>query len=233
MSRFSSKLFLDDPSEPLRINDFWEDDLPLFTDDQQALNSTLKIITFKVSRKPNNLLAHLRRIYFCYQHHLSEPLYAALLDFLIVLNGKGHAICQRLIEGSRAELDSAQLAAIKNAIRFPLQATGNRYSVFTKGMLGTARLVEVRRHGQKQHDYLALANDFIEFSQLEEAMTTLESGLSVDPSREDLQLALLELYKSTKSRDRFHRQYQSLRQIGATLVEGWRLLADYFDGNTV
>ena len=233
MPQFSSKLLLDGLAAPSRANGFWEDDLPLFTDEQQQSDATLKILTFKVSRNPKNLLAHLRRIYFCYQNHLSEPLYAGLLDLLITLNGKGQAFCQRLVHGSRSRLDPAQLSTLKNAIPYPQQASANRYSLFTPGILGRPQLIEIRQQDQIRHDFLALANDFIEYSQLEEAMTILERGLGVDPTREDLQFALLELYKSTKSRDRFRNQYQSLQDAGARLVTDWQLLGDYFDGNTI
>jgi hypothetical protein len=208
----------------------WCDDETLaFADNQGEAECLLNTLTFKVSRNPGNLLAHVRRVYFCYQNSTSERLFAALLDLLIVLDGKGQAISQRLIHGSRSRVDRAQFVALKNALSQSRQLPNNRYSLFSSGLRGTPRLVDYQQQTQVQQDFLSLANDFIEYSQLEQAMNTLETGVRYSPQREDLQLALLELYQSTNNRVRFQTQYQNLSTEGVSLADEWRLLADWFD----
>ena len=233
MPRFSTNLFMNNEIDR-QVNGFWDNEPLLFADESQQADSILNTLIFKVIRKPRDLIAHLRRIYFCYQNALSEPLYAALVDFLIVLNGKGRSLSVRLIHGCRSQLDPAQIVAFKSAVSGPCQMTGNRYSLFTTGTLGTSQVVEISRNNRQEHrDYLTLADDFIEFSQLEEAMSILEVGLDRQPERQDLQVALLELYRSTNSRERFNNSYEAIKAVSVPLADEWQLLADFFDGNTI
>lgn len=232
MPHFSTNLFSNSEIEQQPYA-FWDNEPLLFANELPSSDSILNVLTFKVIRRPKDLVAHLRRIYFCYQNALSEQLYAALLDFLIVLNGKGRKISLRLISGSRSLLDATQMSVFKHAVNYPHDAPSNRYSLFTKGMMGTSRLMEVSQKGQELRDYLALADDFIEFSQLDEAMSTLELGLDEHPERQDLQTALLELYKSTNSRERFNEKYEEIKTMSVPLIDDWQMLADFFDGKTL
>ncbi|MGY6277120.1 tetratricopeptide repeat protein [Methylomonas sp. MgM2] len=229
MSRFSMDLFADSQTEP-SPDAFLDNEPLLFGNESNPRERNLNVLSSKVSRKPRDLMAHLKRIFFCYQNALAEPLYASILDFLIVLNGKGREISLRVIHGSRSQLHSYRTSEIKRALSNPHQAPGNRYSLFTSGISGTTHLIEISQGSEEQHDYLALANDFIEFSQLEEAMSVLEQGLDRYPERQDLQAALLELYKSTDSRDRFRKAYKAIKAESAPLIDDWRRLADFFDG---
>lgn len=229
MPHFSPLLFSTTPVESLP-HAFWDDEPLMFADATKPAVVILNVLTFRVSRKPKDLLSHLRRIYFCYQQTLSEPLYAALLDFLIVLNGKGRTLSLRMISGCRSLLDVRQLAAVKRAIEHPEQEAGNRYSLFTSGIIGSRCLLEVSRTQQDSYDVLALANDFIEFSQLDEAMSILEKGLEKQPEQQDWQYALLELYRSTESKQRFAQCYQAMKESGTSLLDDWQALDEIFNG---
>jgi hypothetical protein len=163
---------------------------------------------------------------------MSEQLYAALLDLLIILNNKGKLFSQRMIHGSRSQLDSAQLSKLSQTSLDWLTVIGNRYSLFTTGLIGKSELLVVTEFEQEQHDYLILAEDFIEYSQIEEAMKILELGLTSNPARQDLQALLLEIYQMTRDSERFKLQYQSIRATGVPLIDEWQLLADSFEGKT-
>lgn len=229
MPRFSTNLFVDDTTVPVNSPAF-HDHVALQFNVSATQLSILEALVFQVRRRPKNLLAHLRRIYFCFQNALSEPLYAALLDLLIVLDDKGLDLSQRLIQGSRTQLDSTQLALLNNPKKSSQQAKSVRFSLFTLGLIGSPVLLDVKQKVQEQQDYLTLANDFIEFSQLEEAMMVLETGLAKQPARQDLQTAVLQLYKARHNQDRFQNQYEALSGSGVTLVEDWQLVAEFFSG---
>lgn len=191
-------------------------------DSEQGLN----VLVFAVRKQPADLLGHLRRIYRCYRSDLSEQLYAALLDLTIILAGRGSALRARLLAACRGRLSADQATALLESDR----RAANRYTLFTDGVLGGSELVHQVRESDIQYDYLALANDFIEYSQLNQAIEALETGLIQQPERADLQTALLELFRSTKNADRFRRQYRALGDAGVTLVDGWEQLAVYFEG---
>ncbi|MGZ5000239.1 MAG: type IV pilus assembly protein FimV [Methylomonas sp.] len=208
----------------------WHDDELVFSHPLADEDKALDALVFKVRRNPKNLKAHLRRIYFCYQKCLAAQLYAALLDFVIILQGKGRAICCRMIAGSRSQLDSQQIAALNKSMENENYRQGNRFSLFTSGLVGKCDLVEYRRQDKVNHDFLTLANDFIEYSQLEQAMDVLENGVIVNPERQDLQEALLELYQSTRNRTRFENFYKTCVAANVPLVNEWRLTANFFEG---
>lgn len=220
-----------DQDQFMRKTGLWHDDELVFSysdsNEEQALNA----LVFKVRRTPKDLSSHLRRIYFCHQKQLSAQLYAALLDFIIILQGKGQAICQRMIVGSRARLDGEQLEKLRKAVDDEDSRRGNSFSLFTSGLVGKCELFQYNQRGQEEIDVLTLANDFIEYSQLEQAMDVLETGITVSPNRRDLQEALLELYKSTRNRTRFEAFYNTLVETGIPLVDEWRLTAIFFEGH--
>jgi Tfp pilus assembly protein FimV len=150
------------------------------------------------------------------------------LDLVIILDGKGTSISRRMIQASQARLHGQQCQdLLKTDAKEP---QGNRYSLFSKGMLGSRELVRSIQQTEAQHDYLALANDFIEYCQLEQAMDVLETGITLQHDRPDLQLALLELYKSTKNRERFQINRQRFSDSAIVLDAEWLELANYFEG---
>ena len=230
MPRFSANVLLEPAESEEYSLAFGDSATVFFTAHDDQRDRVLIRLCYKVLRKPWNLLAHLQRIFFCFQQADTEPLYAALLDLLIVLNHKGKPFSQRMIQGSRSKLDSSQLLSLKHAEVEPLSVPGNRYSLFSQGMIGQRELVVVKQFEQVEHDYLALARDFIEYSQIEEAMSVLESGLSLHPGRQDLQAALLEIYRSAQQRQRFAMQYDMIKATGAPLIEAWQSLVDSFAG---
>ncbi|AMK79036.1 MULTISPECIES: FimV family protein [Methylomonas] len=207
----------------------WQDrELAVFGYSYQHEGQALDALVFKVRRNPKDLLTHLRRIYFCYEKCLSAQLYAALLDLLIVLQGRGQAISRRMIEASRTQLNSRQLQLLNQSAGHEL--LGNTYSLFSNGYIGYSELVESKEQTETQHDFLTLANDFIEYSQLEQAMDVLETGISLHPDRQDFQHALLELYKSTGNRERFQTHRQTFSDSGILLADEWLDLAHFFEG---
>jgi len=231
MPQFFSQLIVDVDQKIPNNNRFWHDqELSLFNHDPVGDNRMLDSLAFKVRRDPKNLLSHLRRIYFCYDKRLSEQLYAALLDFLIVLQGKGEAISRRMIFGCRHQLDEQKLFVLQTTLSQDLEQHSNLYCLFTTGLTGKPELVEYQRQTGRSYDTLALANDFIEFSQLEQAMDVLENGIFSSPERQDLQKALLQLYQSTKNRERFLSFYQKIVASAIPLGEDWRLAANFFEG---
>jgi hypothetical protein len=208
----------------------WQDrQLDVFHYSYQNEDQVLDALVFKVRRNSKDLLAHLRRICFCYERQLPAQLYAALLDLVIILHGRGQAISRRMIAASRKRLNSRQLQLLNQAAGHEL--LGNTYSVFSTGLIGCRELVIGNEQAETEHDFLALANDFIEYSQLEQAMDILETGISHHPERLDLQHALLELYKSTQYRERFQAHQQTFRDSGILLTDEWLHLALFFEGH--
>lgn len=206
-----------------------EEDSFGFTPEQMLEN-----IVFQILRKPSALVVHLQRICFCYQHNLTDNLFGALVDFLIVLDGKGHRLGCRMVKGAKSKLTPQQYAILDNGLKASADEikwlSGNLYSIFSRGLIGTNVLVIKEKSSEVQdHDPLDIARDFIAYSQLDEAMEALENAVLVDVERQELHDDLLELYKVTQSMDRFIKMYDVLSGQSKTIPAGWSELKGFFN----
>jgi hypothetical protein len=195
---------------------------------------TLESIVFDILKNPTALIIHLQRIYFCYQHDLTDNLFASLVDFLIVLEGNGHMLGCRMVRGAKSKLQPQHYAILNNALNLTSDEvkwlSGNLYSVFSRGLIGTSVLVlKEEGKGQQEHDPLEIARDFVDYSQLDAAMNTLENAILVDIGRQALHDDLLELYKVTHSLERFVEMYDVLSGQTKTIPAGWDELKGFFN----
>jgi len=212
-----------------------EDENLLWSEERMAYTGYLEKIVYRITRKPRNLICHLKRIYYCFNASLNDELFAALIDFLVVLDRRGQAISWRMIIGSRSRLNNKQFKMLKDFLKDNNANAnlliGNQYSVFARGFLGTDDLIR-QIEAQNNHDYdiLEIVRDYIEYSQLEEAKDVLESAVFQDLTRIDLQEELLSLYKSTRDETRFRTKLTELLQMDVKLSGEWDKLNTFFIG---
>jgi hypothetical protein len=197
-----------------------------------SVEKRLESLVFRVSRMPRSLRAHLERIHYCFGNHLNEQLYAALIDLLIVLNQSGRRLSERMIFGARSRLTAGQFQMLRGFLNKegnPLELLPHsRFSLFSKGSQSNALLVQmVEEPREPAHDPLQLARDYVEFSQLDEAVRVLEQAILDHPERFELHSELLSLYRSTRDRAGFKRIHQALVRLGANLPPEWAQLDDF------
>ncbi|MGR9052038.1 MAG: type IV pilus assembly protein FimV [Gammaproteobacteria bacterium] len=239
MNRLYNPVIVDDETENADVQQGKE---ALFLGKSDALLSPYDLsedpylsgLVNEIKRKPNGLRAHVRRIYWCYREQLAEALYAALVDFLIVLNHKGQALAERMVLGSGTLLLPEQQRTLNTALkarnRDMTLLTGNRFSVFSKGLEGRVQLIEkIPLSNDLEYDPLQLAEDAIHYSQLDEAMDILEDALRDEPERLPLHQTLLVLYKSTYNRARFEQMAAAIEAEQGSLPEAWSQLREYFE----
>lgn len=207
----------------------------LFSEELCAYTDSLEKLVFRVARKPKNLLSHLQRIYYCFNKGLQEQLFAAIVDFLVVLDRRGQAISWRVLSGAKSHLTDGQFLLIKdylkNAQAEPMLLQGNEYSIFTRGMIGTNAMVSyVVGETLSEHDPLDIARDHIEYSQLEEAKRVLENAILKQPTRIELQHELLALYQSTRDSEGFNNMSSELKRMGFDIISEWGELDNLFKG---
>lgn len=208
-------------------NIFW------FTDADSVDAAFLEKLVFSVARKPQKLLTHLQRIYYCYVKGMAAQLYAAIIDFLIILNGRGLAISWRVVLGAKTSLSEDQfhvLSDFLNSKGDPSLLPGNEYSIFSRGLQGINRFIrQIDQPPQFDYDPLALARDHIEYSQLDEAKRVLEKAVLVEPARMELQHELMDLYQLTNDVAGFNKMLGRLAEAEINLGE-WIHLDNYFKG---
>ncbi len=198
----------------------------------------LEKLVFNVARRPKRLIAHLQRIFYCFYAHKSEQLFAAIIDFLVILNKRGEAISWRVVIGARSQLSSDQFQLLKDYLKNDgsdvHRLPANQHSIFTKGLLGVNKMIRENEQSFEKMDYdpLELARDHIEYSQLEEARQVLENAVVNDPKRVELQQELLGLYQSTRDSLGFNRMLAELNQLEINMVDEWGQLEGYFKGRS-
>jgi len=201
--------------------------------DTKLPDNFLKNLVFLVAKKPKRLITHIQRIYHCYQANLQEPLFAALVDLLVVLNGRGKAISRRMIIGTKSKLSDDQYKKLQTFMTEDFDVallSGNQYSVFTKGLVGTGNLVQQIETPDKQtYDPLVLAHDYIEYSQLDEAKDVLEKAIVNQPQRLELHQCLLEVYKSTLDTSGFTTMFNILAGLDVAMPNDWSTLQAFFN----
>ncbi len=194
----------------------------------------LEIQVFLITKKPKCLINHVQRIHYCFQKNLNNQLFAAIVDFLVVLNHKGQAISWRMVLGSQSRLSSQQSTELKCYLKDGGMGVnllqGNQYSVFSRGLVGTNKMVQLIGKEEQIKDPLMIALDHIEYSQLDEAKKVLEEAILAQPDRKDLQQELCNLYKLTGDSFRFHQMLARLTRLGISVTDDWNQLNNYFEG---
>jgi len=195
----------------------------------------LEKLVFSIARKPKSLITHLQRIYFCFHKNLNEQLFAAIVDFMVILNKRGQEISWRMLTGAKSRLSPDQFKTLNDYLKDDFADAnlllGNQYSIFTRGLIGIFNLVQqVETTKAQGYDPLAIARDHIEYSQLEEAKQVLEKAILKQPTRQDLHHELLELYKLTLDSKGFYKMLAEIAQSGVDTTAGWSQLDTYFKG---
>jgi hypothetical protein len=194
----------------------------------------LERLVFLVTKKPKCLANHMQRIYYCFHKNLTDQLFAAIVDFLIVLNQQGQEISWRVVLGAKSKLSSEQFQKLKGYLKdHNIDANlllGNQYSVFSKGLVGINKMIQPIEQEEQTNDPLIIALDHIQYSQLDEAKTVLEEAILAQPERQELRLELCNLYKSTGDSSRFHQMLARLTRLGIRLADDWNQLNNYFKG---
>ncbi len=189
----------------------------------------LRSLVHMVGRDPANLVHHLQRVYYCHKHQLAEQLFAALIDLLATMDGKGRGLAVRMVKGSKTVLPDKQRNLLISYLMHKVGVLPNSpYCIFYSGMVGMKELVQVGEATRREHDYLDLANDYIEYSQLDSAIDILEKGILEQPDRKDFQVLLLELYKSTRDEHKFRAMYESVLQNNIGMVDAWGQVDEFF-----
>lgn len=190
----------------------------------------LNFLVSSILRKPRDLFVHMQRITLCYEQKNEEQLYAAVIDFFVVLQEAGASIKQRVLAGSKKKLSPLLWQRLQIYLTDYHLIQGNIYTVLTHGIESNVELVvtQVDEKSSLDYDPLQVARDFVEYSQLEEAREMLESAILTAPDYTELHEDLLELYKSTQNIDAFHKMMFTLSEINHPMQAQWDALNSYF-----
>ena len=135
-------------------------DHSLRLDEAPHRQDVARYLSYRTTRKPFDLVNHIRRIYFHYEAHASDELYAALLDLCIALDGKGYALCKRMIKGVKKRLQPEQYQHLLRVyIDKDQSADGERISsatsVLNRGTIGIPIIIKEADDTAERERWLA------------------------------------------------------------------------------
>ena len=109
----------------------------LWTTISEKNNDLYKQIVYKVLRNSTHLISHIQRIYFTYNRGLSDPLYAALVDLLLALDGNGKQLSARMITITHSLLSEQQYQSLADYLttQDATVLSANNYTILTKGLV--------------------------------------------------------------------------------------------------
>lgn len=115
----------------------------LWTTTTKENNDLYNQIVYKVLRNPKLLVSHIQRIHVAYILGIPSPLYAALIDLLLILDGKGEPLCSRMIRLTSSLLSGQQQHTLTEYLKTKNISllSENKYTVITKGLVGTPLLI--------------------------------------------------------------------------------------------
>lgn len=186
----------------------------------------------RIARDPQDLRSHVRRIFLNYEHGQAADLFAALLDLFIALHNKGASLRGRLLESSRAKLDSEAYRLLRATLPDGMVAAKAPFvpgSFLCQGAEGALQCVYLTTENTvTTRDPLVEAREYMEYSQVEEARNVLERAVLEQCHRSDLHQELLDIYRSTRDQRNFAKMLRELDNINNPVPEAWQDLANFF-----
>lgn len=150
--------------------------------------SLLIHLAYAVTRQPNNLHCHVRRIRAAAALALPEALAEAMTDLFIVLGDKGRDLREGMLKDWGERLPAEHLARLERALPAAIEANEPLpvHARLTKGHAGRSGFVvrsEAEQDGipagkQNVPAFLDTIRDLIDSGHLDEACTLLENELS-------------------------------------------------------
>ncbi|MET0070383.1 MAG: hypothetical protein ABW096_10105 [Candidatus Thiodiazotropha sp.] len=184
-----------------------------------------------VARSPKTLWLHVQRINLLAT--VGDPdVQGALIDLFLVLDGRGIALCQRLLTMTKPllppeayDLLSGQLAGDE-----PSSPPSSRGAVLSAGRLGYEQLIRLEALAAEDlTDPSEVAAELLAYGQADLALEMLERAVLAEPDRLDLHQALLEIYHHSRDKKRITRFLQRLAGRPNPARKAWQDLINEVD----
>ena len=199
----------------------------------------LSHINYRILQTPANLTDHVRKIHLFQQENLNQRLLvAALADLFFVLKQSGYALRKRLLLTSRELIDSKVFDHLVDKLKSGnLSMSENWLSGFPTLLVEKPVLEIVRRQDQgsrgttdDKDNAMLLADEYIENSQINLAIETLEEAVLKESGDDKPAELLIQLYRQTAEFDRFRDFLHKLEQVqDETLPDCWQLASIEFE----
>ena len=187
-----------------------------------------------ISRHPTNLRLHVQRI-LLYAKSQDPAILGPVCDLFIVLGDNGQPLRSRMLALARPLLSKIDYQILRRRLKAGDSDSDALHSlsagaVLSRGITGVTRLIfKQTEQNEVREDPLDSAQAQLEYGQTELAQETLEKALIADSGRLELHLALLEIYRHARDRERTERLWQTLQGRKNPARKEWQQLLRQFD----
>ncbi len=201
-----------------------------------SLDDAADIITHAVARMPQNLRYHIQRINLFITKKDSESLYGSLLDLFIILGDQGYPLRSRMLNKAhpviRKECYKSLHQHLKRGLTSKNSVIFSQASLLNSNLAAAPLIKRISRGTTTAQDPIDAACDHLEYGQVDAARQVLESAIENRPSRIELYQELLEIYKCTRDRVRYHKMRNKLSTDNHPFLSCWLDVADLFEGKS-
>ncbi|BCX89453.1 hypothetical protein MIN45_P1826 [Methylomarinovum tepidoasis] len=206
--------YADSPVEAAFFLDRW---LRLQPVDQLDSSAAWSFLTREVHRDPRRLVLHLARIRVAWELD-AEALYAALVDLVLTLEGRGRRLQRRMIRGTRKRLRAERRQVLERYLAEHLPPQSLPLSPRSVLQAGTIGELQITASGTKstaaQVDLVEAARSCLALGQLEQARELFEQKLFEEPDCQVARQELLVIYRALDDRKNFARLHAHLQSHG-------------------
>jgi hypothetical protein len=183
----------------------------------------------QVARTPLDFRVHVQRINFEVRRKENQAIYSALLDLYIALGSQGSSIRNRMLEKTRPFLYPEQKSFfetnVQNGVSSEDVAPEAKFSVLTKSVAGRFTFIEkVEEPTQDTQSALELANEHIEFGQIDQAIAVLEQSISAERACIEEQKLLIDVHRHLRQRYVFQKSRKIIIDKKVDMISEWHEL---------
>ena len=185
----------------------------------------------QITRNPTNLRSHTQRIFYFIENRKSLELYSALVDLFFILGDKGAALRKRMLISAYSLLSEHERESLKQCLASNFKSISNLAfapkSLLTNGVnvAMSPFILKVETAEKRKTNPADEARDYLENGQLDEAISTLQNAILLNPRHLTLHNDLLEIFQRMRDKKVFSSFYEILLERKVSLPFRWRELA--------
>ncbi len=190
--------------------------------DGLAVEKSLGYLNYCIIENPSSLRHHITKIKLILEDKAeADQLVAALADLFCVLKKDGYELRKRMLRYSRSRLDEGTFMQLIKKLKSGDLLVDENWLASYPTLTPISSVVEVIKNadkeaenGEQTQDSLTLAYEYIENSQMDQALDTLEAAALEEPADIEIAELLIELYKQMSDNERLFAMHQKLQQGG-------------------
>jgi len=193
--------------------------------EQTSETAALSLIHYELTRNPNSITNHIRKIYMLISMKLdTQELLLSTIVLFQLLGENGSTLKVRILDQLKPHLPASDWEILENSSCIGKQDFALQKPVCFDFIIDTEQEIS-------STDTMETVGSYIENCQLTEAIETLEDAIVNEPENEIWGQTLIDLYSSCGEEKRFFPLHEQLKRNNAHLPNCWSIAASKYTEN--